>query len=321
MPWPCRWNAFPDHAPRDSRRDHGDPVNGALRVVWRLFAFGGTWILVQGIFESFAGPLWATLSALVGEPVPMYPFSMLIGATAGCWAGLRALDDVPWSVLGLGDGSWRARPLLAGGLVGTAAILLTAGVLWAAQQLHFETVPPLAFVGDSWGATALRLLLVLAPAALWEELAFRGYLYAVAAEATPPGQGALLARASSSVAFGLVHLLNPGAGFRTTGIVMLAGWCLCLIRERSGLPAAFTAHLAWNWVMAAVLHVPVSGLPFATPGYKAVVTGPTWLTGGAWGPEGGLIAALVLGGAAFWANASSNTSSNTSSAPAIKPGY
>ncbi|MDQ8160926.1 MAG: hypothetical protein P3C12_16095, partial [Gemmatimonadota bacterium] len=65
----------------------------------------------------------------------------------------------------------------------------------------------------------------------------------------------------------------------------------------ASLPAAWSAHLAWNWVMAAVLHMPVSGLPFATPGYRAVVQGGEWLTGGAWGPEGGMMAVLVLGGA------------------------
>ena len=294
-------------------------MKAAVRVLWRLFAFGVAWILVQGIFESLAGSLFGALSAAVGEPVPMYPVSMLVGVLAGCWAGLRAFDDVPWSVLGMDGATWRPRPLLVGAALGTAAILVTTTLLWVAQQLRFETVSPMAFVGDTWTGTALRLLLILAPAALWEEIAFRGYLYDVAAEATPEGQGPLLARAASSVAFGLVHLMNPGAGVRTTIIVMLAGWCLCVLREREGLPAAFTAHLAWNWVMAAVLHVPVSGLPFATPGYKAVVTGPAWLTGGAWGPEGGVVAALVLGGAAWWAgttsmsNASTDTSTHTSS--------
>ena len=48
--------------------------------------------------------------------------------------------------------------------------------------------------------------------------------------------------------------------------------------------------------MAAVLHVPVSGLPFATPGYRAALSGSDWISGGAWGPEGGLVAMLVLGG-------------------------
>lgn len=275
-------------------------MNTAARVLWRLGAFGGTWILAQGIFESMAAPLFGVLSRAVGEPVPMYPFSMLVGVLAGCWTGFRFMDDVPWTLLGLGEGTWRLRPLAGGVIAGTAAILLTTGALWITQQLRFESVSPAAYVGDSWSGTALRLLLVLAPAALWEELAFRGYLYAVAAEATPPGQGALLARSASSVAFGLVHLMNPGAGVRTTLIVMLAGWCLCVLRERAGLPAAFTAHLAWNWVMAAILHVPVSGLPFATPGYRAVVEGPAWLTGGSWGPEGGVVAALVLGGVALW---------------------
>lgn len=275
------------------------------------------WVLAQGIFESLAAPLFGGLSRAVGEPVPMYPFSMLVGVLAGCWAGFRFMDEVPWSVLGIGEGTWKSRPLLAGASVGTGAILLTATVLWLAQQLRFEIVPPSAYVGDSWTGTALRLLLVLAPAALWEELAFRGYLYAVADEATPKGQGTLLARSASSVAFGLVHLMNPGAGVRTTLIVMLAGWCLCIVRERAGLPAAFTAHLAWNWVMAAVLHVPVSGLPFATPGYRAVVDGPVWLTGGSWGPEGGAVAALVLGGAAVWGQRASRSAAQALSTTSV----
>jgi membrane protease YdiL (CAAX protease family) len=260
------------------------------RVLWRLGSFAVAWVLAQGIFESLAGPAFGALSRTLGEPVPMYPFSMLAGVLGGCWAGIRFMDVAPWSVLGIGEGTWHPRQLALGAAMGTAAIAFTMALLWVAQQVRFEAVPALAFVGDTWTGTALRLLLVLGPAALWEELAFRGYLYAVAAEAG----NRLLARSTTSVAFGLVHLMNPGAGLRTTLIVMLAGWCLCLVRERVGLPGAWTAHLAWNWVMAAVLHVPVSGLPFATPGYRAVVDGPEWLSGGSWGPEGGLVAALVL---------------------------
>jgi hypothetical protein len=71
------------------------------------------------------------------------------------------------------------------------------------------------------------------------------------------------------------------------------------VREHTGsLPAAWGAHLAWNWIMAAVLHVPVSGLPFDTPGYRAVLQGPAWLTGGGWGPEGGAVALVVMGAGA-----------------------
>lgn len=281
------------------------------RVLWRLGSFGVGWILAQGIFESLAGPLFGALSRAAGEPVAMYPFSMLVGVLAGSWAGFRFMDTAPWSLMGLGDHVWHPRRLLTGALIGTAAILVTAGILWVAQLLRFERVSPMAFVGESWSGTALRLLLLLAPAALWEELAFRGYLYGVAQEAGGASHGPLLARLTSSAVFGLVHLTNPGAGVRTTVIVMVAGWCLCVLRERVGLPGAWTAHLAWNWVMAAVLHVPVSGLPFATPGYRAVVNGPEWVTGGPWGPEGGAVAALIL-----LAAAGANYRASLRSAPA-----
>jgi hypothetical protein len=43
--------------------------------------------------------------------------------------------------------------------------------------------------------------------------------------------------------------------------------------------------------MSGLLHAAVSGLPFATPDYRVVDAGPDWLTGGAWGPEGGIGAA------------------------------
>jgi hypothetical protein len=273
-------------------------MNKALRVPWRLLSFGVAWVLAQGIAESVLGPLFGLLSRSVGETVPMYPFTMLIGVASACYAALRFVDDVPWSVMALGDGAWQGKRIAGGALVGTAAILGTAGILWVVGALRLEAMPTAsldgaAFVQDSWGGTALRLLLLLGPAALWEELVFRGYLYAVAEEAA----GRWVARLSSSVAFGAVHLMNPGANVRTTLVVMLAGLCLCLVRERTGsLPAAWSAHLGWNWVMAAVLHVPVSGLPFATPGYRATLSGSDWISGGAWGPEGGLVAMLVLGG-------------------------
>jgi hypothetical protein len=47
-------------------------------------------------------------------------------------------------------------------------------------------------------------------------------------------------------------------------------------------------------VQAAVLHSAVSGLPLPTPGYRLADNGPTWLTGGTWGPEGGLAAAAGM---------------------------
>jgi len=66
-----------------------------------------------------------------------------------------------------------------------------------------------------------------------------------------------------------------------------------LLATRS-LYAAFAAHLAWNWTLVGLMHASVSGIPFTTPDYRVVDAGPDWATGGVWGPEGGVPAALGL---------------------------
>lgn len=256
--------------------------------------------LAQGIAESFISPAFGMLSAAVGEPIPSYPWTMLAAVFAAVVIALRNVDDAPWSAVGLGEGAWNARVLSRGVFYGTGAIVGTTLLLWMVGALRFEASPLVdgsVSTAGAWGGTSLRLLMLLAPAALWEELIFRGYLWHVAVD----GLGIVFARWSTSLAFTAVHLMNPGASFRSTVVVFLAGLCLGLTRERfSSLPAAWGAHLAWNWVMAAVLHVPVSGLAFATPGYSALLSGPDWLTGGAWGPEGSVIAGLVLLTAVLW---------------------
>lgn len=275
------------------------PWARAGRALWRLLAFAVAFVLLDGIMESVLGPAgrWATRQ--VGTPVPLYPWSTLAGALGACVVLLRVVDQRPWATVGLGDGAWAPRRLARGAAIGAAAMLLTAAALAVVGALRIETVPLAMEAGTAspgWWETAGWLLFLLGPAALWEEVVFRGALYDVAEEAG----GAAVARWSTSVAFGAVHAANPGAGPRTVAAVMLAGWGLALVRERTGsLPAAFTAHLAWNWIMAAVLHLPVSGLPFATPGYRTVARGPDWVTGGAWGPEGGVVAMLVLGAGAW----------------------
>jgi hypothetical protein len=70
-----------------------------------------------------------------------------------------------------------------------------------------------------------------------------------------------------------------------------------------GIWAAWGAHLGWNTTLAA-LDAPVSGLPFKIPLINYSPGGPPWLTGGSFGPEGGMLAtgaiALAIGAAWRW---------------------
>ena len=63
-----------------------------------------------------------------------------------------------------------------------------------------------------------------------------------------------------------------------------------------GIWAAWGAHLGWNLSLAA-LGAPVSGLPLAIPALEYSPGGPGWLSGGAFGPEGGILASVAMIGA------------------------
>jgi uncharacterized protein len=142
-----------------------------------------------------------------------------------------------------------------------------------------------------WLMFAISTLALLAPAALFEELLFRGYPFAVLRETLGWRTTVLI----TSVLFALVHYDNPGAGVLPLLVVFLAGvWLAMVLLVTGSLVAATLAHLAWNWTLVGLLHAPVSGLRLSPPAYRTADAGPDWATGGIWGPEGGVFALLGL---------------------------
>jgi uncharacterized protein len=134
------------------------------------------------------------------------------------------------------------------------------------------------------------ILVILAPAALAEEVIFRGVpLVLLSRVLGRPAALVLL-----SIAFALAHVTNPDVTTRALGNIALAGILLSLaFYSPGGMWAAFGAHLGWNMTLAA-LGAPVSGLPFEIPFVDYSMGGPAWLTGGAFGPEGGLLSTLAI---------------------------
>ena len=119
----------------------------------------------------------------------------------------------------------------------------------------------------------------------------RGYLLT----AIRDGVGAWTAAAVTSLLFGLAHLANPGVTVESFVNVTLAGLFLAGVRiVFDSLYAAWAAHAAWNWIMAVPFHAAVSGIDFDAPDYRTISHGPAWATGGTWGPEGGVAAAVSL---------------------------
>ncbi|MFL5523401.1 MAG: CPBP family intramembrane glutamic endopeptidase [Gemmatimonadaceae bacterium] len=213
------------------------------------------------------------------------PWIMLGGAIIATWLMLR-VQRWPWSAVALDAPAASPTIVAKGAVMGGLTIGAASLGLLAVQMLRIVPTTP----GSSL-ATAGRYTLILLPAAFFEELFIRGYPFAVLRRVA----GWRMALIVTSVLFGLMHIANPGADGESILAVTVAGFFLgaILLATRS-LYAAGAAHFAWNWVMAGGLHIAVSGLPARDPDYRTVETGPDWLTGGQWGPEGGLAAVVVM---------------------------
>lgn len=210
----------------------------------------------------------------------------LVGVLAATAVMIRAVDVRPWRDVGLHAAAARPPALGWGTALGGGAIGGACVALLAAGWLQIGAAAP----GSSLSA-AIAVTSFLLVAALYEEVLCRGYLLTALRDAVGYGWAIV----ATSVLFGLLHLANVGATARSVAIVILAGIFLASIRVVfDSLYAAWAAHLAWNWVLAVPLHAPVSGMRFDAPDYRTTSSGPEWITGGGWGPEGGLAAALGM---------------------------
>jgi membrane protease YdiL (CAAX protease family) len=205
---------------------------------------------------------------------------------------LRWFDRRPWSYVWLDSQAARPRRLLFGFVTGAAPIAIVSLLLMAVGWLAIVPAPD-----GPWLRAATNVSLLLLFAALSEELLSRGYLFATLGEWI----GWRWAVVLTSVAFGLLHLGNPGIRTLPILTVIIAGLYLAAaLLVTKSLYAAWMSHFAWNWVMAVPLHIEVSGLPVPRPDYRTIEAGPDWITGGPWGPEVGVGAVVgMFGGLAY----------------------
>jgi membrane protease YdiL (CAAX protease family) len=267
-------------------------ADGQVRWFWRLIAFLALTVAATLVVTAIAYPIAARLMSAAGVRFIAFNWISVGGLLLAQAVSLAWVDrHRPWSYVRMGRDSLGPRRIALGLALGAFAIGLPVLGLVALGWMRDAAAPP----GSWWGAAG-QFAVVLLPAALAEELMFRGYPFAIVRERF----GWRAAVVATSVVFGLVHVANPGVTVEAIAMVVLAGVFLAaVLLVTESLYAAWAAHFAWNWTMAALMHVPVSGLSVATPDYHLVDAGPDWATGGAWGPEGG-VGALLGMAAGLW---------------------
>lgn len=251
-------------------------------VLASLLGFGAA-MLVTG--SAAGGVTW--LQTVGWGPILVQSLAAIVATLAFTWLiGFRVTGLGPHDLRWTGTGP--AARGVGLGLVGGA---LTAGLalLLGVTAGHAAWVPDTGTPGE-YIASAGKTLLVLAPAALGEELLFRGVPLVLLAAAA--GRGTALV--AVAVAFALAHAVNPNVTILALGNIALAGVLLGLaFYAPGGLWTATGVHLGWNGLLAC-LDTPVSGVPFRIPLLDYRADGPAWLTGGGFGPEGGLAATVGL---------------------------
>jgi len=163
----------------------------------------------------------------------------------------------------------------------------------------------IALLGDyhvaGWGSVsgALALFGFTAAAAVTEELMYRGVLFRI----IEGRLGTWAALGLTALLFGLSHLLNPNATlWGALAIAVEAGGMLgaAYVATRTlWLPIGI--HFAWNFAEGGIFGTDVSGTNTPQGLLDGVLSGPSMVTGGAFGPEGSVysVAAGLIATIAF----------------------
>lgn len=275
-----------------SGRPGGRPPAPVQVPVWaaelaRILAYLGLFVALSFVL----GGAWAAL------PLPdtgAWVFAgTVVTAAAAVLAGvavLRIADGRPAAALGIGVSAVAARQSALGFGIGAAGLLAAALGMLATGSLGYRPDEGTAL---TWAVALATHGAIFAVAAFAEEALFRGYAFQVLARWGGPAVATVL----TAALFALAHGSNPEVGGAALVNIFLAGVLLGVAYLRTlSLWFVTALHMAWNWTMASLLDLPVSGWAvFDTPLYDARVRGPDWWSGAAFGPEGGLVGTVGFG--------------------------
>ena len=265
------------------------PDKNRLRAGWRIFFHLLIMIpigLVAGAASKVLFPFWH--GGMLQDQL-----ISLVTITLSIFIARRWLDKRSFSSIGLKFDKKMWTDFLAG-------IAITFSMMGFIYLIEFSmgwlTFNSFAWNTESASSVTLNLLGVFFVFVLvgWnEELLSRGYQLQNLTDGLNLVWGVVI----SSAVFGILHLGNPNATWLSAVGIFFAGVFLAYGYVRTNqlwLPIGL--HIGWNFFEGVVFGFPVSGLDIYRL-TRITVTGPELWTGGAFGPEAGLILlpALALG--------------------------
>ncbi len=281
----------------DTENRYRTPLRFGIALIL-LFLFA----IPLGLFALFVG-------LLVGD---LGPVATVLGETVSVLALAAAVVAIAWLIdrryphdIGLTTDRTFASGLLFGLLSGVIMVVSVVFVaLFAGSTVGgtFSTIDGDLFTGMSVVVGVVVALGFFFALAVLEELLFRGYILVNVAEGsrifTDNRRAVLVGVVVSAVLFGVAHAANPGASLLSVLNIVLFGLLLggaYVATESLAIPIGI--HTTWNFTLGPVFGLPVSGLTSGVAIFDIEPGGPELLTGGQFGPEGGLavLPALLVG--------------------------
>lgn len=268
---------------------------GELKRLLRIL--GDLAVALLAIATCVALYRWGVMALLEAVlPLSETQFTVLrrVGVTVALLAAYVAVARL-YERRGLPELAFPPLPIALGAASGAVLIGTTILVLFALPS--YEVVSTRGFAG------APAVLAAILVAVVFEEVLFRGVLFRLLEKHA----GTVTALVVQAAVFGSLHLFNAGTTGVTLVSVTLLGvfWALLFVAWRN-LWVVVANHAAWNATIF-LSGAPLSGQEAwrqAAP-IETAVEGPSWLTGGSFGPEDSAINLAVLAcavaGVAWWA--------------------
>lgn len=279
------------------------------RALWRLILQVALMLILQTVagviiiaispqaIQTLADPNQLTRGSLPAILSTLATFLAIVLSIrfAGKW-----LDHRSFKEFGLHLNSKWWGDLFFGLALGAALMafifLVELAFGWVKINGTFQSTPP----SQSFGMTAIYGIFFFLVVGIQEELMYRGYMLRNLAEGLnlqwlTPQSALILGYLISAIAFGGLHILNPDATMLSTINIMIAGLFLGLGLLLTGeLALSIGLHITWNYFEGYVFGFPVSGITSAGNFLAIQQNGPNLWTGGAFGPEAGLISLVAM---------------------------
>lgn len=212
----------------------------------------------------------------------------LVAFVAAVWLPDRLQRRTGWAALGFG-GQRLWQGLGWGAAIGGGVLLLSFGVLLGGGWVQV--------VDTRWVAAELlawAVFFLVQPLA--EEVVMRSFLH----NRLDVHFGPRVALLASALVFGILHASNAGITWLAGLNIVVGGLVMGqLYTWARHVWAPFAMHAVWNFLQSTVLGFAVSGMD-TYHWLHLRISGPAWLTGGAFGLEGSALTVLLLLACSIW---------------------